>query len=219
MTWSLKLGDVTRGLIYMHDQGVIHGGLRGVRFRDPLSQSCTQLTGHKANILVNHSGHACLAGFGQVTVVSNQPITTPSTVTGDAIQWMSPELIDPRNVNLEESRPTTRSDCYALGMVIYEVLSEKAPFAPIEGTAVISKIVDGGRPVKPRGREGTRFTEGLWRMLEDCWKPQPDDRPSLDTVLGYLQDGGKPSAPPRRGRTITFLHKAFNFTAGKPHGS
>jgi len=103
-------------------------------------------------------------------------------------------------------------------MVIYEVLSEQVPFAPIEGTAVISKIVGGERPVKPQGRGGTRFTEGLWRMLEECWKAQPDDRPSLDIVLGCLQDGGKPSARPRS-RTVTFLHKALNFTTGKSHGS
>ena len=27
-----QLRDVTRGLIYMHDQGIIHGDLKGVRF-------------------------------------------------------------------------------------------------------------------------------------------------------------------------------------------
>ena len=32
ITWLLQLGDVTRGLIYMHDQGTIHGNLNGVRF-------------------------------------------------------------------------------------------------------------------------------------------------------------------------------------------
>ena len=28
----MQLGDVARGLIYMHDQGMVHGGLKGVRF-------------------------------------------------------------------------------------------------------------------------------------------------------------------------------------------
>jgi hypothetical protein len=37
---------------------------------------------------------------------------------------MSPELLDPELFDIPESegdRPTTQSDCYALGMVIYEV--------------------------------------------------------------------------------------------------
>jgi len=37
---------------------------------------------------------------------------------------MSPELLDPERFGMPESednRPTRQSDCYALGMVIYEV--------------------------------------------------------------------------------------------------
>jgi len=37
---------------------------------------------------------------------------------------MSPELLDPERFGIPESednRPTRQSDCYALGMVIYEV--------------------------------------------------------------------------------------------------
>jgi len=37
---------------------------------------------------------------------------------------MSPELLDPERFGMpqsEDNRPTRQSDCYALGMVIYEV--------------------------------------------------------------------------------------------------
>ena len=30
----LQLGDVAGGLIYMHEQGMVHGDLKGVRFRE-----------------------------------------------------------------------------------------------------------------------------------------------------------------------------------------
>jgi len=36
--YLLQLRDVTKGLIYMHDEGIIHGNLKGVRFR-----ACCQL--------------------------------------------------------------------------------------------------------------------------------------------------------------------------------
>jgi len=180
--------------------------------------------GPKANILINNTGHACLAGFSSLAIASDEPTTTiPLVVAGDAIRWTSPELIDPGKFDLKESRPTEKSDCYALGMVIYEILSEQVPFAPREATAIISKIVDGERPGRPQGGEGTRFTEGLWRMLEDCWKPQPDDRPSLDTVLGCLQGGGKPPARTQRdgskeGWASRFFHTLKAFRLGKPRG-
>ena len=32
MTRSLQLRDATKGLIYIHDEGVVHGDLKGVRF-------------------------------------------------------------------------------------------------------------------------------------------------------------------------------------------
>jgi len=43
---------------------------------------------------------------------------------GGTYRWMSPELLDPERFGIplvEGDRPTRQSDCYALGMVIYEV--------------------------------------------------------------------------------------------------
>ena len=34
---------------------------------------------------------------------------------------MSPELLDPERFGSDGDRPTKKSDCYAFGMVIYEV--------------------------------------------------------------------------------------------------
>ena len=40
------------------------------------------------------------------------------------IRWMSPELLDPDRFKVSDSRPTKQSDCYALGMVVYEVRTD-----------------------------------------------------------------------------------------------
>ena len=40
---------------------------------------------------------------------------------GGTERWMSPELLDPEAFGLNGDRPTKQSDCYALGMVVYEV--------------------------------------------------------------------------------------------------
>ena len=39
---------------------------------------------------------------------------------GGTLSWMGPELLGPSRAN-SKIRPTCESDCYALGMVIYEV--------------------------------------------------------------------------------------------------
>ena len=47
-----------------------------------------------------------------------------SFTAGGTYRWMSPELLDPERFGMPgsgDNRPTRQSDCYALGMVIYEV--------------------------------------------------------------------------------------------------
>jgi len=105
---------------------------------------------------------------------------------------MSPELLDPESFDLNKIRPTKESDCYALGMVIYEVLSGKSPFGHSGNPVVIRKVLDGERPVRPQGEEGSSFTDSVWRVLKLCWKPWPRDRISARGVLLGL--GGSPSA-------------------------
>jgi len=77
---------------------------------------------------------------------------------------MSPELIDPQRFGFKNNRPTKASDCYALGMVVYETISGNLPFHKYADITVAMKVLEGEHP--PRG---TRFTTGLWKTLEQCW--------------------------------------------------
>jgi hypothetical protein len=108
---------------------------------------------------------------------------------------MSPELLDPDQFGFKDHRPTKESDCYALGMVIYEVLSGRAPFAPHRSLAVIQKVTKGERPTRPEGVEGTWFTDDLWTMLTQCWVPQPKSRPGIEAVLACLEPSSRAWKP------------------------
>ena len=116
-------------------------------------------------------------------------------VEGGTFRWMSPELLDPESFGLEESRPTKESDCYALGMVIYEVLSGQVPFALKTSPVVIRMVLEGKRPERPQGGEGGRFTDAIWGLLELCWKPQASDRARVETVHRTLESC--PSSEPQ----------------------
>lgn len=114
---------------------------------------------------------------------------------------MSPERLLPDQFGREDNRPTRESDCYSLGMVILEVLSGQAPFASDKELMVMRRIVDGDHPERP----GTPWiTDDLWRILEQCWSPQPKDRPAVETVLECLDTtaasgipGPSPTVTPR----------------------
>jgi serine/threonine protein kinase len=61
-------------------------------------------------------------GASRTALISND--TLMSFTSGGTRRWMSPELLDPELFGIPKSegdRPTRQSDCYALGMVIYEV--------------------------------------------------------------------------------------------------
>ncbi|KAF9643873.1 kinase-like protein [Thelephora ganbajun] len=167
------LRDTTKGLVYMHDQGIVHGDLKG------------------ANIMIDKDGHARLADFSLVTSIPDQSTFVSSCIEGGTIPWMSPELLDPESFDLKERRPTRGSDCYALGMVIYEVLSGQAPFAAYSPFSALTKVLRGERPKRPQGEGGRLFTDGIWEVVELCWKREPGDRASAKDVFQCL--GGTPS--------------------------
>ena len=109
---------------------------------------------------------------------------------------MSPELLNSDPTGLDDCRPTKQSDCYALGMVIYEVLSGQVPFAPFGRYIVMRKIMDGEHPQRPGGAAGVHFTDDLWRMLNRCWATRPEDRPSVPIVLECLEMVSKDTKQP-----------------------
>ena len=100
---------------------------------------------------------------------------------------MSPELFDPEKFGLKDGRRTKRSDCYALGVVIHEVLSGQVPFSRHADYIVVVRVLKGERPGRPQEEARTWFSDEIWSMLERCWKPSPNDRPSVKAVLWCLE--------------------------------
>ena len=133
-------------------------------------------------ILIDDDGHARLSGFSSLTILPDIPRSTTSATP----RWMAPELLDPEPFC---SHNTRESDCYSLGMVIYEVLSGEAPFSATHHIHdVISDIIAGVRPGRPQGTQGIWFTDSLWELLDLCWRKDPAARPPLTTVLRCLQN-------------------------------
>ena len=176
---------------------MVHGDLKGVGHLNSLPLPISNTLHVKANILIDGTGHACLADFGLVTIISDATslVSSSQFTHGGTSRWMSPELFHPKDFGLEDSRRTKCSDCYALGMVIYEVLSGRVPFFGYDVFAVVAKVGRGERPERPQGAEGKLFTDDIWGILERCWAPRRDDRPSIEDVLQFLEEVSRSWTP------------------------
>jgi len=175
--------------MYMHGEGMIHGDLKGVWILVLNSTPPSKTLFIKLNILIDQDGCARLADFGLLMIVSDSTYHTSSSTpkSGGTTRWTGPELLYPDQFGGGDGRMTKESDCYALGMVILEVLSGKPPFPGDSNLIVITKVINGERPEKPQGREEVWFTDDLWEILEQCWLPQPERRPAIDAVLQCLE--------------------------------
>ena len=203
----------------MHDLSIVHGDLKGVS-PSPGGHANTSNSFIKANILINNDRRACIADFSLTTLTrgGDQTFSLMSTLSADTLvsftaggtpRWMSPELLDPDRFGTAESdgdRPTRESDCYALGMVIYEVgphtgkfallkhetlqvLSGHYPFYDIaSGPLIVNAIIEGVRPAKPDDAASLGFNDELWKIVEQCWREKRAERPNVEEISSCLND-------------------------------
>ena len=143
---------------------------------------CLKISPAKVGILIDSAGNACISNFSQLVVISDPENTLYPSAVGGTVGWMSPELIAPGEFGLEKSLLTKSSDCYALGMVLYETISGNLPFYEHADAMVLMQLMGGGHPTR-----SMKFSENLWEVLEQCWAAHPNDRPSVEDVLQRLR--------------------------------
>ena len=102
----------------------------------------------KANILIDKTGCAHLADFGLLTIISDPAkfLSSSSYAQGGKFRWTSAERIVLQEFGLKDSRPTESSDCYSLGMVIYETISGNIPFHKNRDITVFVRVLKGEHP-------------------------------------------------------------------------
>ena len=140
--------------------------------------------------MIDQGGRPRIGGPGLHTISdSTLAAASSSSKAHGTTRWMSPERLDPNWFGFLDGRATEESDCYALGMVILEVLTGQAPFPSYNDSTVAMKILDGERPERPQGAEAVWFTDDLWEMMRGCWSPQPKFRPTAEIILENLERG------------------------------
>jgi serine/threonine-protein kinase len=158
---TVRLTDqVASALMYAHDRGVVHRDIK------------------PANILLT-GDQAIIADFGiarAVEAASAEGLTGTGVAIGTPI-YMSPEQA------IGAGKVDARADIYALGCVVYEMVSGEAPFQGSGRQAIIAKqVMDRVPSLKKTDPAIPVYVD---RAVSQAMATNPDDR--FDTAGGFAE--------------------------------
>ncbi|PWA96527.1 Armadillo [Artemisia annua] len=119
---AVYIAQVLEGLVYLHEQGVIHRDIKG------------------ANILTTKEGLVKLADFGVATKLTEADVNTHSVV--GTPYWMAPEVI-------EMSGVCAASDIWSVGCTVIELLTCVPPYYELQPMPALFRIVQDENPPIP----------------------------------------------------------------------
>ncbi len=170
--------EVGDALQYAHAHGVIHRDIK------------------PENILL-HGGHALVADFGIALAAAK---TGGARMTETGMSLGTPTYMSPEQA-MGERTLDARSDLYALGCVLYEMLTGEAPFTGATAQAIVAKVLTE-KPVPIVGRRD-RVPAHVEDAILTALEKLPADRfaSAAEFVAALGSDTGPRGAAASRSRT------------------
>ncbi|XWS31314.1 hypothetical protein CRYUN_Cryun23aG0066000 [Craigia yunnanensis] len=169
--------DAAFGMEYLHSKNIVHFDLKCdnllVNLRDPQRPICK------------------VGDFGLSRIKRN---TLVSGGVRGTLPWMAPELL-----NGSSSRVSEKVDVFSFGISMWEILTGEEPYADMHCGAIIGGIVKNIlRPPIPE-----RCDPDWRKLMEQCWSPDPESRPSFTDITNRLRSLSmllQPKAPNNQAR-------------------
>jgi tRNA A-37 threonylcarbamoyl transferase component Bud32 len=156
------LAKVAAAVQHAHDKGVLHRDLK------------------PSNILLDAAGEPWLTDFGMAACAQSSGGLTASGTQIGTPQYMSPEQAAGR---MRELSPA--SDVWALGILLYQMLSGQVPYAAETSLAVIHRVVS---EPPPRFHPTSMAEKDLAVVIERCLQKAPAERlPSAGLLAEELE--------------------------------
>jgi serine/threonine-protein kinase len=162
-------GEVVEAVAYLHRNLVVHRDLK------------------PSNVFVDGAGRVKLLDFGIAKLLAESPDEVMETRTG--LRLMTPEYAAPEQIL---GRPvTTATDVYALGAILYELLTGRRPhdrndrdgLSPTRELPPTPSSLTGSRAGRPHGVPALRISGDLDAICLKALRPDPDARyPSAEQL-------------------------------------
>lgn len=118
------------------------------------------------NIMIDHHDQIKIADFGIAVALHDNSLTQTNTLLG-SVHYLSPE-------QAKGSMATKKSDIYALGIILYELLTSKVPF---EGESAVSIAIKHFQSEIPSVQEADpRIPQALENVVYHATAKNPVDR-------------------------------------------
>eukprot|EP01105_Mastigella_eilhardi_P019802 TRINITY_DN4676_c0_g1_i10.p1 TRINITY_DN4676_c0_g1~~TRINITY_DN4676_c0_g1_i10.p1 ORF type:complete len:1056 (-),score=220.26 TRINITY_DN4676_c0_g1_i10:357-3494(-) len=144
--------NLAKGLHYLHSADVLHRDLK-----------CS-------NVLITEALQLKITDLG-----SARPLTEKGVATGMAgtPQYVAPEIFQ----NVAYTFP---SDCYSLGMVLWQITSRQEPFSSFDVFSIPDLVTKGVRP-------SLMEDSPLNKVIASCWGSITEKRPDAAAVVSQLE--------------------------------
>lgn len=149
---ALLMAKVARAVQHAHDRGVLHRDLK------------------PANIVLDEKGEPYVVDFGLALSLEDRASTSTSADGRGTLDYMAPEQAIGRSRDL-----TVAADVYALGAILYELLTGRVPFEGATVAEVFEKMAKA-EPVRPPSAVDPAIDQGLSLVCAKCLEREPERR-------------------------------------------
>jgi hypothetical protein len=152
--------DIVRGLAAVHERGILHRDLK------------------PENVMVDGRGRARLMDFGVASLSAEH---RPEAVLMGTPAYVAPE-------QFYGGPPSSRTDVYALGVLLYELLSGRLPFGAATMEELIRRKADEEPP--PLSGAVSGLDPALETLVMRCLDRDPGGRPASARAVAEALPGG-----------------------------
>lgn len=152
--------DIANGLTHAHANNIVHCDIK------------------PHNILMTEDGHAKITDFGIARAVTESTLTYGGSVIG-SVHYFSPE-------QARGGAITPKSDVYSLGIVLYEMLTNRLPFTGDNPVAIAMKHIEE-EAISP-SRYRPQIPPILEAVLCRAMSKSPEIRPSSFELVQELSN-------------------------------